>query len=157
MDCTLCSIDASTKSSGIAVFKNGAYYSSTLLQFPDKQMNIRFSKMCLALIDQLNSIQPDVIYMEEAAVVRNAQTQRFLVRLQGVVYGWAVEHSADCEFIRPGEWRALSGMQTGKMKRSDLKNEAIRIVREKLNIDVNDDVAESILIGIAAINKFNKE
>lgn len=155
MDCKLCSIDASTKSTGISIFINGVYSSSTLLQFPNLSMNDRFPKMCMALLEELNRLCPLIIYMEEAATTRNAQTQRFLVRLQGIVYAWAIQHNAECEFIRPSEWRSLVGIHSGRKKRPQLKAEAITIVKEKLNIDVNDDVAESILIGMAAINKYN--
>lgn len=157
MSCILCSIDASTKSSGISVFKDGEYQSSAILQYSDKAMDERFPKMCRALLKHLDSFRPEIIYMEEAAVVRNAQTQRFLVRLQGVVYGWAILNASECNFIRPTEWRALAGIHSGKMKRCELKAEAIRIVKEKLNIEVNDDVAESILIGLAAIKKYNPD
>lgn len=157
MNCVLCSIDASTCSTGISIFLNGKYLSSSLLQFSDKSAPERFKKMCLAILSCLDSASPTVIYMEEAAVVRNAQTQRALIRLQGVVYGWAIQHSAECNFIRPTEWRAHAGIHSGKKKRDVLKLEAVNVVKEKLNIDTNDDVAESILIGIAAINKYNKE
>ena len=154
MACTLCSIDASTKSTGISVFKNGKYFSSTLIQCSDKIMDERFKKMSDSILLFLEDNQPNVIYMEEAVVIRNAQTQRFLVRLQGVVYAWSILNNAECNFIRPSEWRSLAGLKIGKKKRDELKKEAINLVKEKMNIDVNDDVAESILIGTAALNKF---
>lgn len=154
MVCTLCSIDASTKSTGISVFKNGEYFSSTLIQYSDKIMDERFKKMSDSILLFLEDNQPNVIYMEEAVVIRNAQTQRFLVRLQGVVYAWSILNNAECNFIRPSEWRSLAGLKIGKKKRDELKKEAINLVKEKMNIDVNDDVAESILIGTAALNKF---
>lgn len=155
MSFTLCSIDASTKSTGLSLFNDGVYSSSTLIQFGDKEMDKRFKKMSDAILLFLEDNRPDIIYMEEAVVLRNAQTQRFLVRLQGVVYAWSILNNADCEFIRPTEWRSLVGIKSGKKKREELKKEAINLAKEKLNIEVNDDVAESILIGMAAINKYN--
>ena len=113
--------------------------------------------MCLAILKELDAINPDIIYMEEAANPRNPHTQRLLVRLQGVVYSWAIVHGADCEYIRPSCWRSLVGIKGKGKCRKDLKVEAIELVKNILDITVNDDVAESILIGLAAIKKYNPE
>lgn len=157
MDCRLCSIDASTTSTGISYFLNGEYQSSTLIQYDDKIADSRFNKMCLAILRELDTLNPYIIYMEEAANPRNPHTQRLLVRLQGVVYSWAISHGADCEFIRPSSWRSLVGIKSKGKRKNELKIAAIEMVKSIFNITVNDDVAESILIGIAAINKYNPD
>ena len=46
-------------------------------------------------------------------------------------------------------------MNFGKKKRPELKALAIEMVKEQYNIETTDDVAEAILIGQAALNKFN--
>jgi Holliday junction resolvasome RuvABC endonuclease subunit len=151
-------IDSSSNKSGIAIFDNGTYKSNLLIDFSnDKSMDSRFCKMSLELIKTLNQYKPDIIYIEETVVLRNAQTQRFLTRLQGVVYGWCIIN--DCEFnsIRPTEYRKELNFKQGKnVKRDELKQQAIDYVKNKYNLEVNDDVADAICIGCAVVNKFKK-
>ena len=53
----------------------------------------------------------------------------------------------------PSEWRAKIGIkQSSKIKREVLKEEAIFVVKNEYGIDVNDDIAESILIARSAFN-----
>ena len=117
-------------------------------------MDSRFKKMSNAIIDYLCNLDPDIIYIEETVVNRNVAVQRFLTRLQGVVYGYCIMN--DCEFnvIRPSEWRKLAGLDQSKNQREELKKSAIEMVAKEFNINVSDDVAEAILIGKAAINRF---
>lgn len=49
----------------------------------------------------LYKLIPDIICIEETVVLRNAQTQRFLTRLQGVIYGWAICHECEFNTLRP--------------------------------------------------------
>ena len=152
--CRMISIDSSTTKTAFAIFDNGDYIESDLISYSDN-MDERFHKMVKKIWELLNEYKPDVLYIEDTVVTRNAQTQRFLTRLQGVVYVYCVLN--DCEFntIRPTEWRKLVCIDQSKKKRQQLKQEAIDKVKELLNIDVNDDEAESILIGYAAIKKYN--
>ena len=152
--CRMISIDSSTTSSAYAIFDNGVYKKSSLI-ICSGDMDERFKEMSLSFLKIFNKYKPDIIYIEDTVVPRNVQTQRFLTRLQGVIYSYCILN--DCEFntIRPTEWRKLVGITQGKKKkRNDLKNEAINLIKEKFNMDVNDDEAESVLIGLAVINKF---
>lgn len=154
----MCSIDSSSKKTGIAIYKNGKYKDYRLLDYSnDKSMESRFKKMAIGILNTLDELNPDIIYIEETVVLRNAQTQRFLTRLQGVVYAWCVMN--DCEFntIRPASWRKCINLPQGKnIKREQLKQEAIQYVKEKYSIDVGDDVADAICIGDAVIKMFGE-
>ena len=148
-DIVMLSIDSSTKKTGIAIFVNGKYKENILINLEEiKLMDERFAKMSLELIKTLNVYTPKIIYIEETVVVRNPSTQRFLTRLQGVIYGWAIIN--DCEFttVRPTEWRK-------NVKRDQLKEEAISYIKEIFNIDVNDDEAEAVCIGLYALKLFD--
>jgi len=149
------SIDSSTKKTGLAIFDNGQLTENKLLDYSyDTNMDSRFKKMSVVIIENLCNLDPDIIYMEETVVNRNVSVQRFLTRLQGVVYGYCIMN--DCEFntVRPTEWRKLVGLDQSKKKREELKKSAIEMVAKEFNINVSDDVAEAILIGKAAINRF---
>lgn len=154
--CRMMSIDASTKKSAFAIYDNGIYKTSKLIDCEkEKGMDQRFFCMSKNLWDSLEIYKPDIIYIEEMVVSKNVHTQRFLTRLQGVIYAYTL--SNDCEFntIRPTTWRKLVGIEQGKKKREELKLEAINMVKEEMDIMVNDDEAEAILIGKAAINLFS--
>lgn len=156
MKCRMLAIDSSTKKTAYAVFDNGEYKESKLIDLEkDKNMDSRFETMSLSLINALKEYKPDIVYIEEAVVVRNAQTQRFLTRLQGVIYGYCILNQCEFNAIRPTEWRKLVSIDQGKKKREELKRESIKKVEEEFGLTVNDDEAEAILIGIAAIKKFN--
>lgn len=152
--CRMISIDSSTTSSAYAVFDNGIYKESHLITL-EGPMDERFKDMSKQLLSVLECQNPDIIYIEDTVVPRNVQTQRFLTRLQGVIYAYSIFH--DCEFntIRPTEWRKYVGINQGRKKRGQLKEEAIKLVKEKFNLEVNDDEAEAVLIGLAVINKFD--
>lgn len=148
-------IDSSTTKTGIAIFNNGAYQESLLLDCSNfKNIEDRFKEMSLKLIHILDTYKPYIIYIEETVVNRNVAVQRFLTRLQGVIYGYCVLN--DCEFnaIRPTSWRKLAGINQKGKKRDDLKKFAIDAVYQRLGINVGDDEAEAVLIGIAALELY---
>lgn len=155
--CRMVAIDSSTKKTALAVFDNGNYKTVHLIDCSNlNDMNDRFASMAKLIFDFLEKNKPYIIYMEETVVERNASTQRFLTRLQGIVYAYCMKN--DCEFntIRPTEWRKLVGIEQGKKEREILKKEAIDLVLKEFGITVTDDEAESILIGLAIIKKFEK-
>lgn len=150
----LISIDSSTKKSAYAIFDNDIYIRSELINLEKiRNMDERFMQMSLQLVNTLIRYQPEVVYIEETVVPRNVQTQRFLTRLQGVVYGYCITNHCQFHTIRPTEWRKIVGIKQGKKKRDELKEEAVKLVKELFGISVNDDQAEAILIGLAATKK----
>ena len=157
----LVSIDASTKSTGIAVWDNALLIDHETINAEDLgQMDNRFPYMAKALLSALTEQQPDVVYIEEAVVIRNAQTQRFLVRLQGVVYGWCLQHNCRFEAIRPTAWRKQLGFKQGRnVGRQDLKAQAVEYVQEQYPdlMDLSEDEYEAICIGVAALKILQDE
>jgi Holliday junction resolvasome RuvABC endonuclease subunit len=151
------SIDASTNKTGLAIYDNGIYKEVDLIDCSeDSKMDSRFQEMAKRVYRYLEEKKPYILYMEETVVKRNASTQRFLTRLQGVIYAYCINN--DCEFntIRPTEWRMLVGMEQGKKNREELKAEAVAMVLDKFGIAVSDDEAEAILIGLAVLEKFKR-
>lgn len=156
MYCRLVGMDSSSKSSGMSIWEDGILKEYKIVKCDEKDMEHRFNHMSLSLWNELENCKPSVLYMEETVVVRNPQVQRFLTRLQGVVYSWCMLNNCEFNTIRPTQWRKLAGINNSKKKRPELKLEAINLVKEKYKIEANDDVAEAILIGEAALNKFTK-
>ena len=137
----------------LVLFNNLAIASTRSINFRDGAVMNRWLD---TLLNTLNEIKPNIIYIEETVVLRNAQTQRFLTRLQGVVYAWCIQNNCEFNTIRPSSWRkAINLKQNKNIKREQLKQEAIDYVKEKYNIEVNDDIADAICIGDAVLNLFN--
>ena len=53
-------------------------------------------------------------------------------------------------FYVSGHWRKLVGIKTGRgIKRSALKAASVALVKDKFELDVNDDIADAINMGTA--------
>lgn len=161
MRTTMLTMDTSTKKSGISVFKNGIYTESLLLNFESvKKMDERFPLMVKNIIQTLEEYHPDIIYIEEAVVLKNADTQRFLLRIQGAVYVWCLFHNCEFNTIRPTEWRKSldlneKSINGGRPKKDELKQRSIQYVKKLLGYELQEDVAESLCIGISVLKKWN--
>lgn len=149
----LVAFDASTHSTAYAVFEKEDYKESGLIKCKEPLADDRMKSMSVKIINLLRKLKPDIVYIEDTVVTRNAKTQRILTRLQGVIYGYCIINGCEFKTIRPTSWRKAVGINQGKKKRVELKKEAIEMVREKMEIEVNDDEAEAILIGQAAIKE----
>lgn len=150
-------IDSSTKKTALASYDNGIYKTVDLIDYSkNKNMDDRFPMMAKSIFEYLEKNKPVIIYMEETVVERNASTQRFLTRLQGVIYAYCMNNNCEFNTIRPTEWRKLVGIEQGKKTRNELKEEAIALVLKEFGIEVSEDEAEAILIGKAVLNKFEK-
>lgn len=154
MDTIMISLDTSSKKTGYASFKNGILNDYGLIECTEKEMDIRFKRMTLAIWAKLDYYSPAIVVIEETVVIRNPQTQRFLTRIQGVVYAWCMLHNSEFLTLRPTEWRSAVGINSYRKKRETLKQEAIMLASKNHPeiSDVNDDTAESILIGDALLN-----
>lgn len=157
-DCLMVTIDSSTKKTGISFFLNGVLWKIALIDLDkEKDIEIRFKYMSYLLLQVLIKFKPYILYIEETVVNRNVSTQRFLSRLQGVVYAWCVLNDCEYNTIRPTEWREeLHFLQGKNHKREELKQQAVSYIEEKLGILVNDDAAESACIGFAVLKNWEK-
>lgn len=156
IDVKLVTIDGSTQKTAITLFVNGEYREHTLLDFSkDKDMESRFKSMSKGMWVFLEESRPNIIYIEETYMSRNAQTMKILTRLQGVVYAWCMNNECEFNTILPSQWRKyLKFTQSRGTKRQQLKEQSIKYVLENYNLDVTDDEADAICIGDAVIKMF---
>lgn len=77
--------------------------------------------------------------------------------LLGAVYGKCVADGITFDSLRPTEWRKLADPGKKPHKREELKKWGIDKVNELYGIDVNDDVADAILIGVGYLNKVKEK
>ena len=149
-------IDGSTKNTGVAIFDNEELVFYTLVSVAkekEKDTTKRVQSMLLKICDILDQYQINELHMEKAFKAQNVKTTMMLANLAGGIMLYCAKH--DIQFVHPEPtvWRSKIGMEQGRgVKRETLKAEAIKAVKDTYNIDVNDDVAESILLARSAFD-----
>ena len=147
-------IDGSTNKTGIAVFCDGRYIKHTLIDLHKvKDINERIPKMIGEICKYIDSIIPDKILMEETVLSSNTDTLKKLAYLAGGVMFYTYEHGIEFELVLPSQWRKKIGLQqSNKVKREVLKQESILAVKQEYGLDVNDDIADALLLARSAFD-----
>ena len=147
-------IDGSTNSTGVTIMKDGKLELYTLIDLhKEKDVMKRIPNMLLEICEFLDKYNLDAVYMEKSVLKTNVDTVQKLANLAGGIMLYCAKNKIDFNHPLPSEWRARIGIkQSNKIKREVLKEEAIFAVKNEYGIDVNDDVAESILIARSAFN-----
>lgn len=150
------SIDASTKASGYAIFKDKKLIKSGIVTATSTEVFKRIDKMVTEFTKIIETEKPDKIVMEEVLpedVNNNQKTFKALIYLQAFLAKVFTEKNIPYEFIVPSHWRKLCGIKTGAgVHRDSLKAESIKFVNEHYNIKVNDDIADAICLGYSYSN-----
>lgn len=181
----LLGIDGSTVNTGLAVFRQEdgdnreySYLSSCLISAPKadykknkmtkteyakkkhEHMLMRVNFIMTGLLDRLEEYRPGIIVMEDVYAGRDYNTMKMLARIQGGVQGWCLTNGCSLIFKTPSHWRRELGIRSivdgVRLRRSALKAAAIKYIREKYHIDVTEDEAESICIGLSEVLQLNK-
>lgn len=151
------SIDPSTKSTGIAIFENNKLISYKCITATSENLFKRIRKMQEEIREIIKAEKIEAIYIEDVLpedVKGNRVVFKALMYLQGYLCEVFKEFEITPTFYFPSEWRAKLGIHTGRgVMRNSLKPQDIEFVKKKYNIDVNDDIADAICIGCAALTK----
>ncbi len=170
---TLLSLDTSSTKTGWAVFKNGIYKESGVLDWSHiKETEDRLQIMYIDIIQHIQKYKPDILVIEKDIVGsgkrQNMSTINTLVKLIGGVWAYCVQLNMDTpmnlptgEFVifykeyTPSEWRKL--VEINARKRDDCKAASIKRIKDKYNLDVDDNEADAINIGEAYINEWSSK
>ena len=148
-------LDLSTKASGWAVYDKNELIDYGCITAGSSNLFSRIDKMIEGLNEILQKYKFSHVYIEDTYpedVHNNIQVYKALVYLQGFVLHLLNKYKLDHTFSLPSEWRAKCGIHTGRgIKRDTLKAKDIKFVQEQFGIKVNDDIADAICIGFAAI------
>lgn len=155
-------IDASTKSSGLALFEDINLKKYTCITASSTDLVKRIQKVIKELNIFLTENKVDKIILEEVIQdnSKNIKTYKALMYLQAAITFLLHENFShiEIEYVYPSEWRASCGIQNGRgVKRETLKDEDIKFVQQHYNITVNDDIADAIGIGHAYVNKLDNK
>lgn len=156
---TLLSLDTSTTSTGWAVFQNGIYQDSGVIDEFKKEKNgyKRLGLMVKKLLMYIEQLNPDIIVIEKDVVFGNMKVIDMLMKIIGAVYGFCLKNEIIYYEFAPSEWRKYVKLQAFGRKRTEFKQASIKYVKDNFNKEVNDDEADAICVGIAYCKKFKGE
>ena len=146
-------LDCSTKSTGIAIFKDKEFMGKGCITASSANLYARIHKMVDKIDLLITDACIDQIVMEEVIPdhSKNTNTFKALMYLQAAIMIMIHDkHSqVQVELIYPGSWRSQAGIKTGRgVKRETLKEADIRRAKEVFGAQqLNDDEADAILIG----------
>ena len=153
---TLISMDTSTKKSGVAKYVDGKLVDYQLIDYDKvKDVEERINLMGTALLLYLKKNEPDAIWIEHPqGQGSNVSMVGKLCEILGIVRAYALSKNCEYHELMPSVWRKYSGRPYGNKKRNELKQISIEYVKEEIGVEVNDDVADAIVIGHSVINFF---
>ncbi len=153
------SIDASSKSSGIAIYKHNKLTDYTCITSSSNDLFTRI-KVMVEGIKQILSKDPDFDYVILEEVRQqgfiNIKTYKALMYLQGCINMMIHQNfkHIQVDFLYPSSWRKICQIKQGRgIQRKQQKQLDIQWVKQKFNINVNDDIADAIGLGYGYINQ----
>ena len=152
------SFDQSTRVSGWSLFENNKYVCSGIVDMSKSKLATteRSFEMAKKLWKILNKYKPDYLIIEDTQQQNNVQTVITLARLQGMIIGYAEAHGIKVHILLSSAWRKVLGYSQGpKVKRAELKQQSIDYVKNKYNLDLQEDECESCCINEAAHKIYN--
>lgn len=142
-------IDGSTTSTGIAVFKNKNLIFYECIAPKDKDWEQRLSVMAMRIDAILKAYKPSCIIMEDVPLKKGSLTLKKLSAVRGMMIAVCAFNKIRLEIDSVSDWRRNAGFFDGTrdgLKRDAMKQKAINEVKRIFDIEVNDDIAEAILI-----------
>lgn len=141
-------IDGASKKTGIAlIHMNILSYEHLINLSSTADSSVRQDKMTLAIIGEIISQKPDVVYYEDNYTGRNPKTAKMLAQILGGVRAYCAFNSIEFHAIMPSSWRKI--LEFKSKNRTDAKQEAISYVNQKYGVKCGDDVADAICIATA--------
>ena len=137
--------DQATENFGLSIFDNGKLVFYSLYKFSG-DVCARLTKIRKFISDiVIKEWKPDFICFEDIQYQNGIITFKILAMLLGIVQEVINENDIPFEIVSPNVWRKYAGTAGKDRKTEKMLSKAV--VKEKYNINVNDDVAEAILIG----------
>lgn len=165
----LLALDASTKSTGYAVYDDNKKLISKgcLTATYQDDLITRIYTMGKKILEVVKEYPIDLVVLEEVHPergdeIKQLKTYKALMWLQAYINFLLYDYNRDIIiiYIYPSEWRKVCGIKSGKNRyRKELKEDDIIFAKTILNQneEINDDVADAICIGYGYLNKESEE
>lgn len=139
-------LDNATQRMGVSIFDDGKLVYYGLLTFT----NINHIKRLNEIRDVIEKViipswKPDFIQFEDILYKDSYVAYEVLAKLIGLLEMSCDKFNITFNKVKSSVWRSHFGIN-GKNRVTE-KTRAIELIKNMYNIDVNDDVAEAILIG----------
>ena len=146
------SFDQSTRVTGWALFNDGQYIKSGVIDLHKiKNTDERSKQMSVEICKVIEDCKPEVTIIEEVQQQSNVSTVIKLARIQGVAIGFCAAHNIDLHILTPTRWRSALEYQQGPgVKREQLKQQSLDFVKNNFKLELIEDEAEAICINEAA-------
>lgn len=144
--------DQATRITGYSIFENNKLitYGTLKSNLNEKNYIERLKKMSDNIINLIENIKPDYVVIEDVQYQNNQLTYKQLSQLQGVIMAYLFKINIGFTIIEPSAWKAFCNIK-GK-KREEQKANTIKFVKAKFGVDVSEDEADAISIGVWSIN-----
>lgn len=157
-------LDLSTKQSGYSIFENQELKTYGCITASSTNLFKRIDKMVQEIEKILKDNKIDKVVIEDVYpddVQNNISVYKKLTYLQGFILHLLDRYNikdADIKFYTSSEWRKKCGIRTGRgIHRESLKPKDIAFVKNQFGLTVNDDIADAICIGFAAVGGIIKK
>lgn len=135
----------------MSFYIDGKYQCSGIFDHSKiKDKDKRFEEMAKSLCRCIEEWKPDVVVFEDTDLQTNAAVMKRLSQMQGIIMGACIAANLPYFILKPSVWRSGLGFEQGpKVKREELKVQAVNWVRENLGLNLPEDQAEAVCIGAA--------
>jgi hypothetical protein len=154
-------IDASTKSTGIVIFKdkqltlinnivnNNKSVLKRIKYMTDEIEKVFHEAEAIANDDKIQIVMEQVIpdNLVDEKWTKNQATFKALFYLQAAIVLMFDHYDLEVELVGASTWRKWCGIKQGGVTRDILKQRDIEFVKQYYHKTVNDDVADAICIG----------
>lgn len=152
----LMAIDASTKSTGVAIFEDGNLIHYECITSASSDLLKRIKIMTAAIDKLYTEYEVTEVVMEDILpedVKHNQNVFNALHYLQAAIALKLHDYKQGIEFVNVNLWRKACGITTGRYGvRTSAKAQDMAFVKEKYGIEANDDICDAICIGWAKLN-----
>ena len=145
-------LDDATKITGYSVFTDsklkhyGVVSSEIKENKPFKRMKIMVDK----IKGLIKKYKPDYVAIENCQFQHNYETYKQLSQLQGMLILTFIEIGIPYVIVSPTTWKSFCKIK-GR-KREEQKTNTVKMIEDKFHLTVTEDEADSIGIGLYAVN-----
>lgn len=154
----LLALDASTKATGFAVFKDKDLLVCNCITASSTDLYKRIHKMVDSILTIVEQMGINQIVMEEVIPdhSKNTNTFRALMYLQALIHIEMHDKHPDVQIdmVYPSSWRSVCGIEDGRgSKREQKKQKDIAFANATYGLSLtNDDTADAVCIGYAYLH-----
>lgn len=161
-DKVILSLDQSSNLTGYSVYKNEEFLSYGILSLKDitskshgeLYYDEKVENVKQFLIRCIDYFKPDIVVIEDIQRQSNVRTFKDLAYLHGVLKNYLYENNIPFVSISPSAWRGE--LKIKGRKRVDVKKNTQSYVKDNFGIEVTEDEADAICIGIATSKMLSK-